>query len=126
MFRRRQFFPARRRTTPNATTSTGTGPTALAMTPQDWGAAYARAVTMALSGDTGDDARRRRSVPDDAQRVVGAAGLQRPGVAARDLDWQLEIDTADPDGAGRAVDPAAPVTLIGRSLMLLRGSSPAR
>ena len=54
-----------------------------AMTVQDWSASYARAVTMALSGDTGVERLARRSIPDDAQCLVGAAGFPRSGTAAR-------------------------------------------
>ena len=36
--------------------------------------------------------------------------------------WHVEVDTADPAAAGRAVDIAAGVQLIGRSLILLRGT----
>ena len=43
----------------------------------------------------------------------------------RDLGWRVEIDTEHPDAAGRKVDASAPVTLTGRSLMLLRGTQPA-
>ena len=42
----------------------------------------------------------------------------------RDLGWRIEVDTADPSAAGRAVDPSAAVPLIGRSLLLLRGTEP--
>jgi glycogen operon protein len=36
--------------------------------------------------------------------------------------WRVEVDTADPDAPGRAIDSTAAVTVRGRSLMLLRGT----
>jgi hypothetical protein len=43
----------------------------------------------------------------------------------RALDWSIEVDTADPGAGSRAVDPAGAVPLIGRSLVLLRGTQTA-
>jgi len=43
----------------------------------------------------------------------------------QDLGWRVEIDTDHPDAAGREVDASAPVTLTGRSLLLLHGTQPA-
>ena len=40
----------------------------------------------------------------------------------RDLSWRVEIDPEHPDTAGRAVDPSTPVTLTGRSLLLLHAT----
>ena len=85
------------------------------MTPQDWSDSFARAVTMALSGATGDPAR-----PDDPFLLMLNSWWEPLDFTVpdslRDLGWRVEIDTADPDAAGRAVDPSAPVTLTGRSL----------
>jgi hypothetical protein len=53
LFRRRQFFTG---TSAPDTTRDGLDwyrPNGLPMTPQDWSASFARAVTLALSGDTG-------------------------------------------------------------------------
>jgi len=44
----------------------------------------------------------------------------------RNLSWQVDFDTADPDLSGRPIDPSATVALTPRSLMLLRGTTSAR
>lgn len=92
------------------------------MTPQDWSDSSARAVTVALSGDTGDAAR-----PDDPFLVLINAWWElldfKVPDPLRDRSWRVEIDTANPAVSGRAVDPSAAVTLIGRSLMLLHSTS---
>ena len=88
---------------------------------QDWSDTNARAVTVALSGDTGDPAR-----ADDPFLILVNAWWEPPDFNVpdplRDLNWQVEIDTADPTVSGRAVDPSAVVTLAGRSLMLLHST----
>jgi isoamylase len=120
VFRRRQFFTG----TPDHDATRDDldwyRPDGLPMTSGDWSASFARAVTMALSGATGDDTR-----PDDPFLVMVNAwwdtlAFTMPA-SARDLTWQVEIDTADPTAHGRTVDPAAPVALTGRSLVVLRG-----
>ena len=124
VFRRRQFFRG------TAATETGRDdldwyrPDGEAMSPQDWSVFYARAVTMALSGDTGDPTR-----PDDPFLVLVNAWWEPLEFTVpdplRDLGWRIEVDTADPSAAGRAVDPFAAVRLIGPSLVLLRGTPAA-
>jgi glycogen operon protein len=123
VFRRRQFFrgapaPATARDDVDWYRPDG-GP----MTPEDWSSSYARAVTMALSGATGDDAH-----PDDPFVILLNAWWEPLDFSMprslRDLDWQLEVDTADPATVGRAVDTLTTVRLSGRSLMLLRGPAP--
>ena len=120
VFRRRQFFRG------TAAIETGRDdldwyrPDGEAMSPQDWSVFYARAVTMALSGDTGDPTR-----PDDPFLVLVNAWWEPLEFTVpdplRDLGWRIEVDTADPSAAGRAVDPFAAIRLIGPSLVLLRG-----
>ena len=93
------------------------------MSPQDWSETFARAVTVALSGDTGDPAHR-----DDPFLILinswwEPLDFMVPN-SLRDLSWRVEIDTANPAVSGRSVDPAAPVTLTGRSLMLLHNTQP--
>jgi glycogen operon protein len=88
------------------------------MNPQDWNAPFARAVTMALSGATGDPTR-----PDDPFVLMLNAWWEPLEFtipdSLRDLSWQIEVDTFDPGTAARAIDTSAPVTVNGRSLILL-------
>ena len=69
------------------------------MTGQDWGAAYARAVTVALSGATGDHTR-----PDDPFLILLNAWWEPLDFtipeSLRELAWQVEVDTSAADGAG--------------------------
>ncbi len=124
VFRRRQFL----RGTPAPETGRDDldwyRPDGDAMTGQDWGDSSALAITMALSGDTGDDAH-----PDDPFLVMFNAWWEpldfSVPASLRDVAWQIEVDTADPTAAGRPVDPSAAVPLTGRSLMLLRGAQAA-
>jgi isoamylase len=124
VFRRRQFFTG----TPAHETQRDDldwyRPDGSAMTPQDWGESYAHAVTMAFSGATGDDTR-----PDDPFLLLLNSWWQPLEFTVpdplRDLGWRVEIDTEHPDSAGRQVDTSAPVTLTGRSLMLLHGTQSA-
>jgi isoamylase len=124
VFRRRQFF--------HGTAAAETGrddldwyrPDGIPMTAQDWNESFARAVTMALSGDTGDPTR-----PDDPFMLMLNSWWEPLEFTVpeplRDLGWRIEVGTADPSAAGRAVDPFAAVPLIGRSLMLLHGTPAA-
>jgi isoamylase len=99
-------------------------PDGMPMSSEDWGASYARAITMALSGDTGDDAH-----PDDPFLLMFNAWWEPINFtvpeALRDLGWQLEIDTAQPDASGRSIDASAAVPVTERSLVMLRGTQPA-
>jgi isoamylase len=94
------------------------------MTPQDWNEPYARALMMALAGATGDD-----SKPDDPFLAMFNAWWEPLDFsvpdALRPLGWQIEVDTADPSTTGKAVNPSEPVSLTGRSMILLRGAPPA-
>jgi isoamylase len=124
VFRRRQFF----RGAPAAESTRDDldwyRPDGGAMTPQDWGASYARAVTMALSGATGDDQH-----PDDPFLVLLNAWWEPLDFSVpeslRSLGWQIELDTAEPAAPAHPIDPAVAIPLGGRSLMLLRGTQPA-
>ena len=107
MFRRRQFF--------NGTPAPETArddldwyrPDGIPMAPQDWSASYARAVMMALSGDTGDPTR-----PDDPFMLMLNSWWEPVDFTLpdplRDLGWRVEIDTEHPDAAGREVGPIGP------------------
>ena len=124
VFRRRQFF--------TGTPAPETGrddldwyrPDGTPMTPQDWSASYARAVTMALSGATADDAD-----PDDPFLWMLNAWWEQLNFSVpeslRYLAWRIEADTADPSAAGRSVDASTALPLTGRSLLLLRGTESA-
>ena len=124
VFRRRQFFQG----TPAPDTTRDDldwyRPDGILMTSQDWNASFARSVTMALSGATGDETR-----PDDPFMLMLNSWWEPLDFTLpdplRDLGWRVEIDTEHPDGAGREVDSSAAITLTGRSLMLLHGTQPA-
>ena len=122
VFRRRQFFTGTPAHEHERDDLDWYRPDGLEMTGQDWGAVYARAVTVALSGATGDETR-----PDDPFLILLNAWWEPLDFtipeSLRGLAWRVEVDTSTPDGAGRAFDPKAPVTLIGRSLVLLRSPS---
>jgi isoamylase len=120
VFRRRQFF----RGAPAPHTSRDDldwyRPDGGVMEGEDWSAAYARAITMALSGATGDD-----SAPLDDRFLIMFNAWWDPLAftvpdGLREFEWIVEVDTATPDSAGRSVDPAQGVTLDGRSLLALR------
>jgi pullulanase/glycogen debranching enzyme len=75
-----------------------TRPDGIQMTAQDWNQSFARAVTVALSGDTGDSAD-----PNDPFLIL-INSWWRPldftvPDSLRDLGWQVEIDTRDPKTA---------------------------
>jgi isoamylase len=123
VFRRRQFFHG----TPAPHTSRDDldwfRPDGGLMTAEDWSAPFARAVTMALSGATGDD-----GPLDDRFLIMFNAWWDPLAFTLPDgldeLDWVVDVDTAAPALAGRAVDPAVGVTLAGRSLVALRSPRP--
>ena len=97
-------------------------PDGMPMTPEDWGASYARAVTMALSGDTGDDAH-----PDDPFLLMFNA-------------WWEPIDFSVPERCGTSgwqtrdrhrpirpwpvdlIDASAAVPVTERSLVMLHSA----
>jgi len=121
VFRRRQFF----RGTPAHDTLRDDldwyRPDGLVMTPEDWSAPFARAITMAMSGATGDYTR-----ADDPFLLMLNAWWQPLEFAIpeslRELSWEIEIDTSEPHTAGHTIGPPAVVTLDGRALMLLKGT----
>jgi glycogen operon protein len=92
------------------------------MSGPDWSASYARAVTMALSGDTGSG-----GSPDDPFLLMLNAWWEpldfRVPDSLLDLDWCIEVDTAEPGTSGTDVGSSGAVTLTGRSVQLLRGAS---
>ena len=87
------------------------------MTPGDWGDSSARAITMALGGD---------SDSDDPFLLMFNAWWEPLDFAVpetlREIGWRIEIDTNQPSATDTAVDPTTAVTLVGRSLMLLHGT----
>ncbi|MGO9976400.1 MAG: glycogen debranching protein GlgX [Solirubrobacteraceae bacterium] len=123
VFRRHQFFhgtPAPETTRDDLDWFT---PDGALMTSEDWNASFARAITMSLSGATGD-----RGRADDPFLMMLNAWWEPLEFSVpqslSSLHWEVEIDTADPVAVGRSVASSAAVTLIGRSLMLLRGIQP--
>jgi len=123
VFRRRQFFHG----TPALDSSRDDldwyRPDGIEMSPGDWSDSNARAVMVALSGDTGDPAH-----PDDPFLILinswwEPLDFKLPD-SLRDRGWRVEIDTDNPAVSGRAIDPSAGVTLTGRSLMLLHSTQP--
>ena len=122
VFRRRQFFSGTPARQGGRDDLDWYRPDGSPMTPEDWGAYYARAVTMALGGATGDD-----SLPDDPFLALFNGWWEPLDFAVpdslRSLRWQIEVDTATPAASGTAVDASAAVQLTGRSLMLLRGTT---
>jgi isoamylase len=124
VFRRRQFFRGAPAHQAGRDDIDWYRPDGDAMTEQDWGDSSALALTMALSGDTGDDAH-----ADDPFLVMFNAWWEPLEFSVpeslRGIPWHVEVDTAVPAAAGGTVDPAAPVRLTGRSLTLLRGTQPA-
>jgi glycogen operon protein len=124
VFRRRQFFSGTPAHMSGRDDLDWYRPDGTPMTPQDWSACYARAVTMALSGATGDDAD-----PDDPFLWMLNAWWEPLNFSVpeslRYLAWRIEADTADPSAAGRSVEASAALPLTGRSLMLLRGTESA-
>ena len=123
VFRRRQFFTGAPAPETGRDDLDWYRPDGNAMTPQTGDDVLRAGVTMALSGATGDDAR-----PDDPFLVLVNAWWEPLDFTVpeslRAVAWQVEIDTADPAAAGRAVDPSTAFTLTARSLMLLQGTSP--
>jgi isoamylase len=120
VFRRRQFFTG----TPAPHTSRDDldwyRPDGGLMTGEDWSAAYARAITMALSGATGDD-----DAPLDDRFLIMFNAWWEPlsftvPAGLRALEWVVEVDTAAPGSTGRSIEPAESVTLAARSLLALR------
>ncbi len=122
VFRRRQFFTGTPAHDSDRDDLDWYRPDGLPMTGQDWGAVYARSVNVALSGATGDHTR-----SDDPFLILLNAWWESLDFAIpeslRGLPWQVEIDTNDADATERAIDPSSPITLIGRSLVLLRSPS---
>jgi isoamylase len=123
VFRRRQFYSGAPAHEGGRDDLDWYRPDGVPMSPDDWGASYARAITMALSGDTGDDAH-----PDDPFLLMFNAWWEPIDFsvpeALRNLGWQLEINTADPVAAGHVIDASAAVPVTQRSLLTLRGIQP--
>jgi isoamylase len=123
-FRRRQFFRGTPALGTNRDDLDWYRPDGGLMTSEDWGASYAMAVTMALSGAAGDD------TPPDAPFLLMLNAWWDPldfivPESLRGLGWQIKVDTADPAAVDRAIDSSAAVPLTGRSLVLLGGAAPA-
>jgi isoamylase len=124
VFRRRQFFRASTAAAGGRDDVDWYRPDGALMSAEDWGSSYALAITMALSGATGQD------TPSDDRFLTLINAWWEPldfvvPEPLRTHDWRLEIDTADPATSGRAIDPSTPVPVTGRSLILLHGTTPS-
>jgi glycogen operon protein len=119
VFRRRQFFRGAPAHGSSRDDLDWYRPDGEQMTPEHWGTPFARALTMALSGATGT------STTDFPFLMMLNAWWEPLEFSVpeplRNIPWQVEVDTAAPEAAGRPVDAWAPVTLTGRALLLLRG-----
>ena len=91
------------------------------MSGADWGQSFARAVTAALSGATGDEARRDQPFLLLLNAWWEPLDFYVPR-ALRERGWLVEVDTANPDVTGVLLDSSVAVRLTGRSLLLLRGT----
>ena len=121
VFRRRQFFTGEPSHGTQRDDLDWYRPDGAPMTGADWGQSFARAITAALSGVTGDRAR------SDEPFLLMLNGWWEPldfqlPERLRELHWQVEVDTANPDVTAVLVDSSAAITLTGRSLLLLRSS----
>ena len=124
VFRRRQFLSGAPAHETGRDDLDWYRPDGRAMTADDWGESFARAVTMALSGATGDDKH-----PDDPFVLMLNAWWEPIDFnipeSLTKLAWEIEVDTADPTAASRTIDPTAAVQVTGRSLKLLHATRPA-
>jgi isoamylase len=124
VFRRRQFFSGAPANQAGRGDLDWHRPDGILMTQQDWGASYARAVTMALGGATGDDAH-----PDDPFLLMLNASWEpldfNVPESLQDIGWRIEVDTANSGPASRLVEPSTAIPVTGRSLILLHGSPSA-
>jgi isoamylase len=123
VFHRHQFFRGTPAPDTNRDDIDWYRPHGGAMTAQDWGVSYAQAVAVALSGATGQE-----GIEDDPFLLMINAWSEPIDFSIpeplRGSAWRVEVDTADPGTAGRAVavGAGAGVQLIGRAPMLLRGT----
>jgi isoamylase len=119
VFRRRQFFRGLPAQDSVRDDLDWYRPDGEAMLASDWSTSFARAVTMALSGATGD-----HGAPDDPFLVMLNAWWDPLEFAipapVRDLRWRVELDTVSPEPSGRTVTGRDPVPVTGRSVVLLR------
>ncbi len=101
MFRRRQFFSGEPAHQGGRDDLDWYRPDGALMTSEDWGASYARAVTMALGGDADSD------VPF---LLLFNAWWEPLDFAVpdplRNLGWLIEVDTADPATTGTLRRPS--------------------
>jgi isoamylase len=122
VFRRRQFFHGLPASDTVRDDLDWYRPDGEMMLPEDWSASFARAVTMALSGASGDPTR-----PDDPFLVMLNAWWESLEFAIpaplRDLHWRVELDTVTSQPSERALAGGDTVTLSGRSLVLLRAAT---
>lgn len=98
------------------------------MTQQDWQAAHAKAMTVFLNGHAiSEPGPRGERISDDSFLLMFNASAETLEFAVpvdHGEQWQVVVDTARPDGvepgAGPKVAEGERVTLIGRSLTVLK------
>ncbi|NEE10100.1 glycogen debranching enzyme, partial [Streptomyces sp. SID7499] len=130
VFRRRRFFHGRpvEGTHDELSDIAWFTPEGEEMTQQDWQAAHARAMTVFLNGHAiSEPGPRGERISDDSFLLMfnaSAGTLEFAVPVGHGEQWQVVVDTARPDGVepgtGPKVAEGERVTLIGRSLTVLK------
>lgn len=130
VFRRRRFFHGRpvEGTHDELSDIAWFTPRGEEMTQRDWQAAHAKAMTVFLNGHAiSEPGPRGERIADDSFLLLfnaGAETLEFTVPMNHGRQWQVVVDTAVPDGvppgAGPRVSAGERVTLIGRSLTVLK------
>jgi glycogen operon protein len=127
VFRRRRFFEGRPiRSGDEVRDIAWLTPAGQEMTQQDWDAEFGKCVMVFLNGDAlhEPDARGQRIVDDSFLLCFNAGDGEVDFVTPNDdyaRAWTAVLDTTDPAGATElAVNPGETISLVGRSLIVLR------
>ncbi len=123
VFRRRQFFRDASAAAGGRVDLDWYRPDGGVMTAEDWGASYARAITMALSGTTGDT-----GSADDSFLVMLNAWWEplefELPESLRGFEWHRELDRAQDGPTALTLDGTGSLTVSARSLVPLRAAGP--